>query len=71
VSDRTKQEQATNDGIWLCIQELVVAHDQPTIAADILRTCGIAKAEAMQIQGRHGCFNEQISGFIESELNDE
>lgn len=57
------------NGIWFCVQNLVIVRDLPIIAAEIIKESGLSTDDCIKAQKRSGSFNEQMGAFIEIELS--
>lgn len=65
------QKKRSNDsdfcnGIWCCVQDLVVVYIEPTIAKDILRSSGMSIEQMRKAQETSGSYDEQMYSFINS-----
>lgn len=58
------------DGIWCCVQYLVVSRDFPTIAAYIIKDLGISASDCIKAQARSGSYNERMNKFIIDEVSE-
>jgi len=54
------------NGIWCCVQDLVVVYIEPTIAKDILRSSGMSIEQMRKAQEASGSYDEQMYSFINS-----
>lgn len=54
------------NGIWCCVQDLVVVYIEPTIAKDILRSSGMSIEQMRKAQETSGSYDEQMYSFINS-----
>lgn len=52
-------------GFWTAIQELVISHNLPSVALDIIRNSGYEYKECYEIQVQSGYENDQMMKFIE------
>lgn len=52
------------EGFWLAIQELVLHHNEPTMALDIIRNCGFGYSECLKAQKKSGFENEKMIAFL-------
>lgn len=54
------------NGIWCCVQDLVVIYNELTIAKDILRSSGMSVEQMRKAQETSGSYDEQMYSFINS-----
>ncbi len=54
------------NGIWCCIQDLVVVYCEPTLATDILRSSGMTTEQMRRAQENSGSYDSQMYKFINS-----
>lgn len=53
-----------NNGVWTAIQILVVGYDKPTLAAHIVKECGLSREDCTESQLASGLENETMQNFI-------
>lgn len=62
----TNKEIEFLEGFWVPIQELVINHDLPSIALDIIRKSGYECKECFEVQVRSGYENDRMMKFIQT-----
>ena len=56
------------DGIWFSVQYLVLQHDQPTMAIDLVKESGLSRKDCVNAQKRSGYRMKDMMKFIDDEL---